>query len=171
MHRFHFDDSNWNFDDLGNMVTPTEDTNDNLITPTEEANDTTDPNTSEEDTGNSSVSSSISFDDQSSCSDNSTIENETIKHDGNVLLNLKQLDEAIALIACCKHCAERNSVLSVEKFVAFCKWERQTILNTGKSLPFRDEIELLQNKMNVSTFYQKWKKRQQKQIITVPNQC
>jgi len=81
-------------------------------------------------------SSSASLDDQSTntleeqptVTNDGSLQNEAQIHDGNVLLYLPHLDEALQSNACCKQCAERNSLLLIEQFVAFCDLECKSML-------------------------------------------
>lgn len=122
---FHFNDSNWNFDAFSTFITPADD-----------VSRTTDSSYSDEEIENSSVSSSASLDDQSTntleeqptVTNDGSLQNEAQIHDGNVLLYLPHLDEALQSNACCKQCAERNSFLLIEQFVAFCDLECKSML-------------------------------------------
>jgi hypothetical protein len=80
-------------------------------------------------------------------------DDDSTNRDGNIVINLPEIQKAINSIACCKHCTESRHIGYVEEFVAFCTNERKKILEKCKSLTFREEMDVLQNDLDVSNVF------------------
>lgn len=139
-----------------------------MITPTKEAYGHANPSDSEKDTESNSTASKRTIDVQSILTNGSSVPQGTMKHDGHAILHLPQLESAINSIACCKHCAKLNGASTMEDFKAFCESEREKIVTRCKPLPMESELEIWQQEMNVSTFYQQWQRKQQIATKYVP---
>jgi hypothetical protein len=80
-------------------------------------------------------------------------DDDSTNRDGNIVINLPEIQKAINSIVCCKHCTESRHIGYVEEFVAFCTNERKKILEKCKSLTFREEMDVLQNDLDVSNVF------------------
>jgi hypothetical protein len=155
-----FDDSNWNFDNVHHFITPNAEVNPNTT-----ANEVDSDDESEK---MSSVGSCYISSDESQCTNDETVSDGTRKHNGNIIINLPNLNHAIQVIACCKFCARSNTISAIDNFVTFCANEQKKNRDVCKSLPMGEGLEMLRSKMDVNVIYQMWKQKQCNIGRTIP---
>jgi hypothetical protein len=143
--RFHFQDTNWNFNEFCHAITPIPASNGNEVMSINSINSDVEAESSvdveEENTWVSSSNCSLA---KSLCTNDSY--NVTRKHNGSIIVNLPCLESTINSIACCKWCAKKTTYTAVEDFVDFCQ---QQLLQTVQSMGIGDEVEQVMKKMDV----------------------
>jgi hypothetical protein len=166
--RFHFQDTNWNFNEFCHAITPIPASNGNEVTSNNSINSDVEAESSVDvEEENTRVSSSDCSSAESLCTNDSG--NVTRTHNGSIIVNLPCLESTIISIACCKWCAKKSTYTAVEDFVDFCEAEQQQLLQAVQSMGIGDEVEQVMKKIDVRRFFDRWKTKLNSNLTgTVP---
>jgi hypothetical protein len=150
------DNCPWRFDAVCHMITPRD--SDNYSASSHEFNYNTDELSASSTECNTEMESGWD-------TDSEHIETHGIKSlEGNRLINLPALTNALENIATCKHCMRRSNRKSFESFLSFCAEETKNFKRTLDGMSLIDKLVAYERNFDVSFLFDKWVKYHQNDI-------